>query len=369
MSNRLNFIDVARAYAIGLALFAHSISTLSGWSFEGAGFVLAITRTATPLFIFIFGMMLEVVYVRRVQRGGIRPSSQRLLMRAGQCYVGYALTVCAGIMGGYLTAREGALALVFLESAHFSNILRLYAVALALAPALLLLRLRYGRRLLVGLLVTVWILDFALLDHYDGVALGSLTPWFGILLGTGSFLGGPSVFHGLTFVLAGQLVASGLTDWREKGLGRFYRYGSIVLVAAITVAGCLAFSQGVLGVLRGFIQYSVFRAHNHIGYYAVGLIACLVTTFVLSVIIPKATLPAWSGIPLKFGQASLFSFSLGNVLLNLIPEAVVGSGLGLASLPISLCFVAVMLLLVNWRPALGIVRLKLAGTAVYLRAR
>ena len=351
MTERLNFIDVARAYAIALALFSHAMSAFGGWEFLfvpiAAGLKL-VTRTATPLFVFMFGLMLELVYARRAARDGFEPTMRRLLKRGGQCYVGYALTAIAGVIGGYLTITEAGLALAFLDNVHLGNILRLYSIALVLAPAILWLRLRFGVRVIIAGIVAIWMGDF-LLQVYTDRTFGPVTPWIGVVFGAGAFKVGPSVWHGFTFILAGMLVAVGLRRWREEGYRYFYLYGGALLVVALLTSVYLSSTYGVVGVLKGFVVYGIFRAENHIGYYAIGTIGCLLTLFVLSTVVPSGRLPDWSRFPLQFGYASLFSYSLGNIALCLIPEPLLRDGLGAASVPAALVFVTLMVVAVNWK--------------------
>ena len=183
MSDRLNFIDVARAYAIALALFAHAMTAFGGWDFlfvpVAAGLKL-VTATATPLFVFMFGLMLELHYARRAVRDGFEPTMKRLLKRGGQCYVGYALTAIAGVIGGYLTITEAGLALAFLDNARFGNILRLYSLALVVAPAVLWLRLQFGVRVIALGIVAIWIGDI-ILDAYSEQTFGRVTTWVGMV--------------------------------------------------------------------------------------------------------------------------------------------------------------------------------------------
>jgi hypothetical protein len=81
---RLNFIDVARSWAVGLALFAHGVSTFGGMASLGSTspFVQLLVRTATPTFVFMFGIMLELVYARRARDRGMGVVSRRLLLRS-----------------------------------------------------------------------------------------------------------------------------------------------------------------------------------------------------------------------------------------------------------------------------------------------
>ncbi len=60
-STRLAFIDCARTFAVLLALLSHGLSTTGSFEhLEAGGFdPRHLTRTATPLFVFMFGFMVE----------------------------------------------------------------------------------------------------------------------------------------------------------------------------------------------------------------------------------------------------------------------------------------------------------------------
>ena len=349
MSQRLNFVDVARSWAIALALFSHGMLTFGGWRVYGNLPTRTFVRSATPLFVFMFGMMLELAYVRRARRDGPASVDSRLLRRSWQCYVGFAVAAVAAVVGGYY-GMDGALrALTFLQNAPLGNILRLYAVALLIAPVLVRLRLRSGAPTLLALLIALWVLDALLLEPLAGRSFGPLTPWVGILLGTGSFEVGPSVYHAFTFILAGMLAGATLDGWRDRGMGAFYAWSGVLLVVCVAVAGTLAFGGlGIRGLFESFVEYSRFRATNHIGYYAVGTGLCVSTLVLLSVAVPEDHMPGWWGAPTEFGRSSLFSYAAGNTLLVLIPVHV-ASGLGEVAPFLAAGFVLVVLGLANIR--------------------
>lgn len=322
-----------------------------GWgSSEGVDGFRLLTRTATPLFVFMFGMMLELVYVRYARDGGVKAVLPRLLRRSFQCYLGYALTALAGIVGGYMTVLHSMGALLFVANSYFGIILRMYAVILALAPALVWLRLRYGIAGLIFLLALIWGIDFAFFDFFEGMTrTRPWAQWTGIFLGAGPSSEGPSVWHGLTFVLAGMWVASGLRHWQETGLRPFYGYGSMLLVLTLAGTFYLILENGWSTVADNFVEYSAYRRSNHIGYYLIGISSSILLLFLLSVTVPQSTLPAWTRYPLEFGKSSLFSYSLANICLNLIPPNTIPSDGVLIPTLFSVIFVVLMLLLVNWK--------------------
>ena len=350
-ADRINFVDVARAYAIALVLFSHAMIDTGGWAWaddHGYGALNLLVRSGTPLFVFMFGMMLEIAYVRAARRKGVGAVRARLLRRSWQCYLGYALTAVAGVIGGHHTIEEGARALLFLGDTHFSDILRLYAILLLVAPLIIRLRIRFGVRSLVAILAGVWLLDVLLLNRLDSVSLGLLEHWAGSLLGIGPERYGPSVVHGLTFFLAGMIVAEGLEGWQQRGFGRFYRNAGLLLLTCALVLTPLVVSMGLTSLAKSYVIIAQFRSHNHVGYYALGLVLCIGTLLVLSVVVSGGRLRSWTRVPLQFGRASLSSFAGGNILLALIPPGMLRSWCGGSySLVTSLAFVLVVLALAN----------------------
>lgn len=347
---RLQFIDVARALAIALAMLAHGMITFGGWDQlgEGAPYVQLFTRTATPLFIFMFGMMLEIVYVRRMSRSGLQPVSRRLLVRSMQCYVGFIATAAAGWIGGNLSGAEFLSTFIFLEDAQFGNILRFYSVALLLAIPLLWARKRLGAWVLVATIAGIWAGDL-LLQPYKGVSFGFYDHWISIGLGTGAIWGGPSVWHGTTFMLAGMLLASALTEWRERGLKKFYKTAALFSLAPLSVIGWLVAESSLTHVAGNFASVGVYRAANHIGYYAIGTFACIVILVALAHLIPlKRKLPDWTHSFLVLGYSSLLSYTLGNIILNLVPSFV-PQALGNLRVAAAALFVGVLpFLVIGW---------------------
>lgn len=346
---RLNFIDVARSYAIMLALFSHAMFVFGGFTAlgEDALKIKLFTRTATPLFVFMFGMMLELVYARKARENGLSSVIRRLILRSAQCYLGYELTVVAGMISDNISLGEGANALLFLDNAMFGNILRLYSVVLLLAIPIIWIRCRAGTISLAIMLAVIWAGDL-FLERYAGVSLGRFDTMIGIFLGTGSSLDGPSIWHGMTFVFAGMLVAASLHNWNEYGLKRFYSTLLALAIVSTIVIASLAADVSLTGVLKRFADYS-YRSQNHIGYYAVGLLTSAITLFILSQIVPLyGNMPRWTHIPLAFSRSSLLSYSIGNIILSLLPITTVADSVSRAVL-FSILLILVTMLVVNSR--------------------
>jgi len=318
---------------VGLALFAHGVTTFGGVATLGdaSPFVQLLVRTATPTFVFMFGIMLELVYARRARSDGLRPVSRRLLLRSAQCYLGYQLTVIAAVIGGYLTAGDAAEALVFLQKSRFGNILRFYSLAMLAAIPILWVRLRSGPATYAVLLALVWAAAPALAALEGRVGAGPLGSWAGILFGIGEMRVGPSVWHGMTFTLVGMMIAATLVGFRSATFSlRTFRLSSAGVIAICAlISGALVLESSAFEVAKAFAGFE-YRSSNHFGYYAIGLVASTSTLVLLSLVVPAhGALAAWTRTPLSLGTSSLLSFTAGNVILNLIPAPLVALGTGM----------------------------------------
>lgn len=319
LPRRLLFIDVARSLAIVLALLAHAMSAYQGYALFGPTTKLwtkMLTRTATPMFVFMFGMMLELVYLRRWQTRGRKPTSGRLWTRSWECYAGYLVTVLAGFLAGNRGLLSTIKASVFLATPSFGFTLRFYFFALLLAIPLLAARVRLGRPFLVAVLGLIWA-TYPLVARAQVAAADTLPVPFGMLLGSVTRPVGPSVLQGFTFVVAGMLCASALTGWRTRGLEPFRREIVYMLMIALIPLGFIWWQSSLPHMLESFTGI-MWRRENNIGYYCIGLINTGLMLTVLSWLFPAdRESPGHARFSLAFGRSSLMAFTSGNVLLIL----------------------------------------------------
>jgi hypothetical protein len=275
-----------------------------------------LTRTATPLFVFMFGMMLELVYCRRWRVQGPAATANRLWIRGLQCYVGYLVTILAGFAAGDRGSTATLKAAIFLATPSFGFTLRFYFFALTLAIPLLAARVRWGRAFLVSLLALIWG-SYPLLAKAQMASSDVLPVPFGMLFGPITRPVGPSVMQGFTFVIAGMLCAGALNGWRDKGLASFRRQVLIMISIALLPLIFLWLQSSLPQILEAFAGIA-WRRQNHIGYYSLGLISSGVLLILLSMIFPAdRQAPAHADLSLAFGRSSLLAFTSGNVLLIL----------------------------------------------------
>lgn len=308
---RYTFIDTARGFAIGLALFSHVMLGVGGWSAldDGPTWMYGfrvLTRTATPTFIILFGVSAELAYVNRWGRdapGTVR----RLLRRAVQCYVALVAVAIAAVIGTLMTVPEALLSLVFLENVVNGSIFAFYVVALLLCLALIPLRRTIG--LLPTLAITLaWWPTAALLSAVVDVPEG-INAFTSRVLGIGTEFG-PSVFHSMALVVGGMVVGDFIKnpcDVRAR-----IRAGVFVSLALLGAVGAVAL-DGPVGAASGFT--AEYRQYNSFGYYSIGALLAIAVLVVCWLVALRIRLGV-NG-PGAFGGSSLQAFAIGNVLINL----------------------------------------------------
>lgn len=313
-SRRFIFVDVLRTLAITLALAAHAINDFdiaARLATHEYVWLRLFTRAANPSFVFVFGMMLEMVYARKLAEKGLDVVMPRLLWRSVQCYVGYAVTVFAGwAMGLFGTARF-VQALFFIYGGHHGNILKFYTVALLVAIPLLCFRHRYGLLAAVTAGLSVWIFG-PFIDLITGIPIGR----FGGLRELFVQL----IPHNLTFIAGGMLVGNALRS-PTTALARrvFFRHVSWITGGCLIIAGILVWQSSAGVVLHSYLDYYQYRTSYHVGYYALGLLQATTLCLILFLLFPLRSRVLSPSSPwLIFGRASLLSFTVGNVVLNVL---------------------------------------------------
>ncbi|MGM0579212.1 MAG: OpgC domain-containing protein [Bacteroidota bacterium] len=315
MSKRVHFVDFARSYAIFLALFDHSFNDFNIWSnytFNNYAFLKILTTSATPTFLFLFGMMLELIYLRRLKEKGLSAIKPHLFKRSFQCYLGFILTALAGLIGGYLTFKSAFATTFFAANTHYGNILKIYAVLIILAIPLLLIRKKYGVWSIIGITLFIWCF-YPIFDSID-ITNGSIAIFMSSMVGIGKS-GGPSVLHSLSIVSIGMLSAS-FIDFKDKW--KFPKYNAILLFALLTITGIFLLTTPWETFTDKYFN-NIYRQENHPIYYTVALSLAIIHIIIFSAIIPLGSkLKPWTKHLLLFGRNSLSAFTIGNIILNLI---------------------------------------------------
>jgi hypothetical protein len=308
-------VDFARSYAIFLALFDHSLNDFNIWTnypFEQYAIIKLFTSSATPTFLFLFGMMLELVYLKRLKSKGLSSIRPQLIKRSLQCYLGFMLTSLAGLIGGYLTIKGLFGSSFFVVNNHYGNILKIYCVLIILAMPLLLFRKKYGIWPIVVLCCSYWL--FYPITSQIEVTNGNINNFTSSMFGIGNS-GGPSVLHSLSIVSIGMLSANYI-DFKDKW--KFPRMNLTLLsLLLLGLAIYLMFTPWSEFIENYFSN--TFRNNNHPLYFIVSLSLAIILVLIFSVLIPLgAQLKPWTKHLLVFGRNSLSAFTIGNIILNLI---------------------------------------------------
>src|SRR5215831_17929862 len=317
--SRLHFIDFGRTFAVALALLAHSLANTKVLDRVSADslYITQFTRTATPVFVFMFGFMIEFVYATRARASGVASIERRLRVRSFQCYFGYCLTSFCTLLSAHQSLYKFAASLAFFGNSRFGNVLRVYAVIMLFTPLLVRLRLRYGVRFVVFCLTGV-LVSFPFIIQLKGVDFGVFNTPLNLLFGIGLNRFGPSVWHSMSFVLSGMLLASSLTGSAKTLRNAFSRFYLIAL-GLVSICAVAWFPLVHDSSAEAWVKFADFtyRGSNMPGYYLTGIVTSVFWITLFSVLIGTRELSRPVKFFLPLGLSSLFSYTTGSVLLNL----------------------------------------------------
>ncbi len=319
---RLPFLDAARSLAILGAVGCHVLLAfavlhrIDALALKAA--LNGIFRVCAPLFFMVFGVLLELVYVRKWQAGQARMVSTRLGVRSLQCLTGYLIGVICAVLGGNMAGDEVLPAVAGFAGAPMVGVLRFYAMALLIAIPLLACRVRFGPLVPLVLLALIWIADplIALLPLPPGESAWGV--FWGRLIGRPHIGVGGSTMHNFTIVLYGLLLGQHLRARQGRALPLFGgRLPILTLALCAAVVAVYALQHGAVWVAEGFLNTRMsLRVAHHPAYYAI--------------VIPYALVVLWlahrwegalmrTGPVLSLGRYSLVAFTLGNAPLAALP--------------------------------------------------
>ncbi|MEM9523555.1 MAG: hypothetical protein AAF982_06115 [Pseudomonadota bacterium] len=330
--SRITAIDSSRGLAVVLAMLGHAANQFMG-QVEGIGAIQAIqlifTRTATPTFMILFGIMIELVYLKRLRAGGPEDRVRlRLISRMLTCYVLFAAIALAAMITGKLMVQDTLEAVLFLGPGRFGNVLKIYTGLFLLIVLTLPWAIRWGSRFYLGLAVVAWALKYA----FQAIGVPDLHLVHFIFGHATGF--GPAILLGVTLVAYGLLIGEALSGYRRPG-------PAVLMLAA--ALGLLVF-----GVLSGdpvaFVMATItdYRWQNVPYYFAYGIVACsasLAGFWLLGRLLPgrDAAAPSTALSFETLGRDTLFYYGFGNIAINLLPvydgsSPVIGYGLALGFL-------------------------------------
>ena len=355
-AGRLSYLDMARAVAILLAMTSHVFQHYGiWWSIEPDTYrvVKMLTRTGTPTFIVLFGIMMELVYVKYIQRSGMGITSRRLLKRSLMCYLCFAIIAIAAVLGSKIEMDQFWRAMVFVDKGRYGEILKYYIFALAVAPGVLYCRMRYGLKSLLLMLTALWLYDLLLTGYLESLMGNHYSG--SLILGVGN-LQGPSMLHGMTFVLVGMIIGRLITAPRGERLHRqhLWSYVALLVLSAVIFlheinhSGFIYVVDNITTIHREMSKG--YRHNNMPVYYAYGLLTCGALIGLYKLI--HAWKPAlFNKTVTLFGVESLFAYTVGNALINIMPPVAEGLSLELRLFYALLYMVALYLLCWGWHLA------------------
>ncbi len=306
---RFSFIDSSRGMAVFLAMLSHAFIHFAGFvDFpDGAVWLRSImTRTATPTFLVLFGIMIELAYFQKSRAGGdITAARNRLFHRMLTCYLLYVAVTLAAVLTQKLTLAQGGIAISFRGTGRFADILKIYAVMFFLVALTYPIGLRRGAVFFLAVAAVGWGIKF----YLDSLELAKFTPTQ-FLFGYGRG-GGPTILPGFTFVGFGLLIGEAISGRRRPIWGAL----GFALAALIVSIGMLNYG----GIGFGWRIILELRWVNHPYYYAYG---CVVAALSLAIFY---TLWRFWPAPSRYvstafvGRDTLFFYGFGNIALNMLP--------------------------------------------------
>lgn len=320
-SKRESFIDVARGFAIILAVVSHVFFAF-GYEVifhDMQWYAKSFTRFATPTFIIVTGMMFELVYLRKAEKQGFSLTRNTLIKRALQCYFAYGVTVLVEWFNQILNAENALNTMLFVGGSLFSGILKFYTLFLLLAIPVIWLRKRLGIWLIAILPVFVWLGDL-LLNVLSWPEIDTPLSFLTSLIFGQPHFSAFSIWHCLTFMSFGMLLGYFLKQAKQNGSWRSFQrtiWALFMLCLAVTLAAVLPISWEEF--LYNFAND--YRASHHIAYYSVGSMGALLFLWFFWLIREYLNKP-WLNVTLTLlGKESLWAFAVGNSFAALLPAA------------------------------------------------
>lgn len=308
-------IDLARSVAIIFVVLGHALMGANVQEGAGVSALRFFLAVSPPVFFCLFGCMLQLVYARQYAGGRKTEIVQRLLTRAVQCWALYVLTCAAMCIAAGLPFTYFVRCALFLGDTPYTDILKFYAALLLAAPVLVAVSVRHGIWPLVAVSLVIQA-AFPLISQIPPMQGFAGSATLSAFLYGGEYIGhtGPSVIHGLGFVVFGMLLGH---IWQSRpgrefllsGPGWALRAGFLAMLAA-TATWIMA---GGHNLLEPVVRITL-RNTNHPLYLLFGCTAAIVFIEVFSALRRLAGIGAKS-FWLIFGQTSLFTFCFGNILL------------------------------------------------------
>jgi len=316
-SARYQSIDAVRGLMVVLAMLSHSILQFHP-DFRA---LVPLTRTATPGFVILFGIMLELAYMRKLRAGGAPAAvDRRLIGRMVLCYLLFCLISLAAVVTGKLDLVQGLRSVTFVGAGRFGVILKIYAVLFLIVVLISPWLTRYGADLLIAMAALGWLLR-AVVDA--GMRAAEIDIYaVSFVVGSGRGFG-PAILPSLTFLAFGMALGEALSGHR----GRARAAAGLALAAALV--GLEVAGNGPRGALEALLAA---RWLNQPLYFAAGIVTTSLYLAMAAWLWRRARVDPVSRGLADLGRQTLTVYAGGNVALNLLPlyrggDAVTGAAL------------------------------------------
>lgn len=132
-------LDCARGVALLLMLISHSLELLPGNVETGdwtrINLVLLLTKAATPLFVFVFGMTMAFVYVDHIlSPDGFAIVKRRMWRRALFAFLSFEFLVLVVETAGKAPASAIFERMIYLRPGNWAEVLNFYIIVLLVGP-------------------------------------------------------------------------------------------------------------------------------------------------------------------------------------------------------------------------------------------
>lgn len=342
---RIVALDAARGAAICLALFSHFLYAFHGMQLFTAPYgsiVRAITSTATPTFILLFGSLLEIIYVPRYRSWGASQTRSRLWQRALICFGVYYLCILIFFLLGLVPSKELLAGILMMTGGQHSGVYSFYAVLLLIAPFIIWVRLHWGFSAVVLISVVTYLIGSAVPDVQLQDYLFRLNYYTCVLFGKPTNHYYPfSIFHMMVLVAVGMYLGRLMLRLSSKDAAiRMLTAGVLILILYLILA-YLFEPDRAFPYIRNM---NLFRLNQHPFYFLFVIPNAFFLTAFFLWFLPKES----DQSPNRFrwvqlvGKRSLFVFFLGNLILLLSQQFL--PKLGVTSIIFQLTIVGIMLL-------------------------
>lgn len=310
-SKRVAYLDFYRYLTVSFAIMSHAIiahHVTARVPQDIAIYIKALTRTATPSLIVLFGMMIEIVYVKK-WRNDHRSTLGTLSYRIVLCYLAFVGLAAAEFLTGDVGLKRLISSAMLIAPNTNGNIFKLYIFLLALIPPIIFIRTRFGG---VGLILSAVIAFTA--HHFLIRPLPPLSAPFdhigGLAIGLGNTFG-PSVPHCLALIAFGMICGS-VINTRAMTFDRGAL--AICLTMCLAIVGAQILNLGLNGVLLRVAEMRYWRSANHPGYFAFGCVSAI-TILSLSYALVRYLYLSKVTVIYKVGGSTLMYFFVANILI------------------------------------------------------